>query len=150
MTQTQNQNQTKETDKYENVYFLVIDDNGPEEQLIREHLRQKYPGTKAKVVTELKLQRLTDRHLVVPCFRRPPNMHPGFTMPKDGMGMRVANPSQEPVSEGKPVVVKDYWNAELEDGDLDANGFVNAVAKSSLPAVVKYRSDSKTLRLAYA
>lgn len=109
----------------ERTYFLLIDDADATREA-RQWVMQQYPESEARVVAELRLQRLTERHTVIPIF-------------KNGS-----------IEQGAPVKVSDHWDRGNEDSPVVVSSFVPAVAKSVLPCTVNYRSDSRTLRVCFS
>ena len=106
------------------TYFLLIDDESATREA-RQWVMEQYPNSDARVVAELRLQKLTQQHTVIPIFKN------------------------NGIEQGPAVKVSDHWaNAEM-DGSIVLSSFVPAVAKSVLPCTVNYRSDAGTLRVRF-
>jgi hypothetical protein len=104
------------------TYFLLIDDESATREA-RQWVMEQYPTSDARVVAELRLQKLTQRHTVIPIFKN------------------------NGIEQGPAVKVSDHWEAADVDGSIVLSSFVPAVAKSVLPCTVNYRSDAGTLRV---
>jgi hypothetical protein len=104
------------------TYFLLIDDESATREA-RQWVMEQYPNSDARVVAELRLQKLTRRHTVIPIFKN------------------------NGIEQGPAVKVSDHWEHAEVDGSIVLSSFVPAVAKSVLPCTVNYRSDSGTLRV---
>jgi len=104
----------------------------------RKKLSERSPDSAPKMVQEIKLARLTERHTVIALYR-----------PDDGIER-----SKELVA-GPPVQVRDHWRKDGDDGEVNTETFIGTLAKGILPAVVKTRrenidEDLGTIRLGYA
>lgn len=90
-------------------------------------------GSKPKVVTEIKLTRLSESHSVIALYR------------PEG---------SDTLQAGARIKAADHWRREGEDGSVDTRSFLRALARTCLPAILKIRRDSDddlgTLRLGYA
>lgn len=134
-------------------YFLLVEDEH-EEAAGREFLNNKYgeSGPKgSKRVTNIRIGRLTEEHVVIPVVRRKPAE--GLRKVQDEASKRVTTVRLDPVEgmvECEPVRCCNYWEASThEDGDgtLNMAGFLEAVGKSCTPAAPRYRRDDQILRL---
>jgi hypothetical protein len=108
----------------------MIDDTH-ESRLAREYLAAKHPESAARAVTEIRLPRLTDEHIVIGLVRRDP---------------------KGPVEETRPIACAEHWDQGAADGngEVRAQSFLAALAKAAIPATIKWRDDSQLLRLRYA
>jgi hypothetical protein len=106
------------------TYFLLIDDESATREA-RQWVMEQYPNSDARVVAELRLQKLTERHTVIPIFKN------------------------NGIEQGEAVKVSDHWDQAKVDGSIVLSSFVPAVAKSVLPCTVNYRSDAGTLRVRF-
>jgi hypothetical protein len=104
------------------TYFLLIDDESATREA-RQWVMEQYPNSDARVVAELRLQKLTQRHTVIPIFKN------------------------NGIEQGPAVKVSDHWEQAEVNGSIVLSSFVPAVAKSVLPCTVNYRSDAGTLRV---
>ena len=99
----------------------------------RDELLKTNPKAAPRLVSEIKLARLTERHVVIALAR-----------PEGSNELRA----------GKPISIKDHWLAEGEDGRVKSDTFCSALALESRPACIKMRRDTLeedgTIRLGYA
>lgn len=99
----------------------------------RDALLKRSPKSAPKLVTELKLARLTERHSIVALYR------------KDGDQELTAAP---------PVLARDCWRVQGEDGIVDPAAFYRALSANILPATVKARRETEEdlgyVKLGYA
>src|SRR5262245_53894466 len=79
----------------ETTYFVLINDEF-EQKAAREYLRNKYPNSDARVVQELRLDRLTDKQTVIALYRGNQRT-PAVQLITNPQGVRV--PSATPVAE---------------------------------------------------
>lgn len=126
-----------------NVYVLLPSDD-IEQQVCRQFWDEKYPTSKAKVVSDLKLQRLTSDHLLVALTRLPPE-RPKFQR-LDG-GNREALPSQMPVRVTHPIKISEFWTEEGGDGKLDYLAVVRALGQQVVPLRPAFRPDDLSVKL---
>jgi len=131
------------TAKDENLYVLLPADE-VEIEVCRGWWDEKYPKSKARLISELRLQRLTDEHVLVTLTRSPPE-RPKFQRMEGGL--REALPSDMPVRVGAPIRVKDFWSETGEDGQVDYLALVRAVGAQVVPLRPVFRADDLTLRL---
>lgn len=139
MTQTQTTTENKKTEAAkmldEFVYFVCPNDE-LDLRLARAYMRNLGPDTRAKLVTELRPLRLTERHTVIVLYRAE---------------SYAPQPSLE-LSVGKPIRALDHWviGNEEQDGQVNFASFMTAMGQTCLPAHIKYRDDEGILRLGYA
>lgn len=99
----------------------------------RDALLQREPNATPKLVTEIKMARLSERHSVVALYR------------KDGATELQAT---------EPVLVRAHWRKEGDDGSVNDRTFIRELARRCLPAMLKLRRDTDEdlgiLKLGYA
>jgi hypothetical protein len=137
------------------TYFLLIDDEY-EKKAAKEYLRQMYPGTAARIVNELRLDRLTDKHHVIALVRGN-ERSPALALVANHNGIRElrATPVAElmrEVVESKPVRCADYWQPAREgnEGEVALGGFLEDLGKKAAPAALKYYPQQGLLKLGFA
>lgn len=138
----------------ETTYFVMISDDY-EKKAAQAYLQAIYPGTAARVVQDLRLDRLTDRHTVIALYR-PDDRTPAVQMRLTPQGLReplhtpVADLMKE-VREGKPVECKQFWQrGSGNEGELNLSGFLEELGKQCAPAVIKYIARDHIMRLGFA
>ena len=129
---------------HENLFVVLpVDDH--EQKVMREWWDERYPQSKAKLITELRVQRLTDAHYLVGLSRLPPE-RPKFQR-LDG-GAREALPSDQPVRASQPIAVREYWTETTDEGGrIDHLRLIRDLAKQVHPLRVTYRGDTQTIRV---
>jgi hypothetical protein len=143
-----------------NLYFLCVADEH-ERQIAQAWLEAKYPGSVVKLVSELKIDRLTQDHTLTALVRkgkggRPPtaawqnvrNEHRIYELQR----LEPEDLAKE-VVECAPVRCADHWRedgSEGGDGELSIAGFLEQFGKTCAPACIKWRSDSRVLKLMWA
>lgn len=135
------------------TYFVLVNDDY-EIKAGKEYVRSIYPGTAAKVVHELRLDRLTDKHTVI-ALTRDHERTGAIQVKPNAQGIREIYPTPiaelaKEVRESKPIVVAKYWHEVDGDGEVDLAGFLQEVGKAAVPATVKYIPAQNILRLGFA
>jgi len=137
------------------TYFLMVNDDY-EKKAAKHYLSQLYPGTAARIVTDLRLDRLTDKHTVI-ALRRNDERTQAVSLRVDPQGIRV--PMYTPVAdlarevqEAEPVRCVDYWTPAREgnEGELNLAGFLEQLGKKCIPAAIKFYPREGILRLGFA
>lgn len=146
------------------TYFLLVDDEHDSEAG-RKHLDDRYgPGTRggSKRVTEIRVGRLTEEHVVIPVFRI--DIEAGqsdYADPDIGRPRKIRLDPKIGMVEGKPVHCCNHWVAsEHEDGDgsMRMATFLEELGKScappgmqkrTTPPAPRYRPDDQILRLRF-
>jgi hypothetical protein len=116
----------KATTPDEWVYFLLPSEETDEKLANawkKKHLAD-HPDSKAKFVSEIKLQRLTERHIVIPLY------------------VPATEATTKEITAGTGVRVADHWLAEGEDGRVNTRTFLRQLNKGCLPAMIKARRDT--------
>jgi hypothetical protein len=124
--------------------FVLIPSDEHEERRARDFWDSQYPKSKAKLVLELKVQRLTNDHTIVCLYRKPPD-RPKFLRMEGGL--RESLPSEEPVLVSKPIKVSDFWTEDGDDGVVDYLALVRAIGALIVPFRPVYRADELSLRV---
>lgn len=138
----------------ETTYFVLVNDEY-ESKAGRAYLKTIYPQSLARVVTELRLDRLTDKHTVIPILRGD-DRSPAVPLVRDAHGIRVPQPApvtelMKEVREGQPVACAKYWQPGTgNEGELNVAGFLEEVGKSCVPAAVKYYPRENIMKLGFA
>jgi hypothetical protein len=118
----------------------------------------------ARLATEIKIDRLHDDHTVSVLVRRPTRGKLSHAVPlvADGQGIKETAPRDDDdlageIEERKLIACKDFWSvAESDDGRYDVEGelnvsrFLEELGKTCIPATIKWRDDSRILRLGWA
>lgn len=118
----------------ENLYVILPSDTKHGE-VLRPLAEEKFPG--CRIVQELRLDRLTENNVVQTLF-----YDMNKSAPKDG---------EQPPVWSKRVCVSDHFDkGASDDGNLRVGGFMRELASYSSPSVLRFRGDSRTLRLRYA
>lgn len=135
-------------------YFIIQEDEY-EKKAAREYIRSKYPNTQARIVTELRLDRLTDKHTVYALFRdneRSPAVH----LVANANGIRELRPAPvaelaAEVKESKAIRCADFWMPAREgnEGELDLSTFLSELGKRCAPAAIKYYPAQGILKLGF-
>ena len=128
--------------QYTRDTFVLVPDEPTEQAICRDYWAEKHPDSAARVVSELKMARLSDASTVIALYRKPP-ARPTFIRLEGGL--REAVPSAQPVIEAKPVKINGFWTEDGEDGRLDQAAVVRAIATQCLPLRANY--DGQTMRL---
>lgn len=136
------------------TYFVALADDD-EFQIAKAYVKAMYPQTAAKLVRELRLDRLTDKHTVI-ALRRDDERSPVAVLEPSPTGQR--QPRRRPaveligeIREAPPIRVAEFWGPGLDgDGEVDSSGFMSALGTRAIPAAVKNYPTQKTLKLAYA
>lgn len=137
----------------ETTYFVLMNDEY-ESKAGRAYLKTIYPQSLARVVTDLRIDRLTDKHTVIPLFRGD-DRTPAVQLIRDPQGIRV--PQHTPVAElmkevreGQPVACAKHWSASSgNEGELNVTSFLEELGKSCVPAAVRYVPRENILRLGF-
>lgn len=159
MTQQLTAAETKKPDKApvqmaETTYFVLVSDDY-EKKAAEAYLKAIYPGSAARHVTDLRLDRLTDKHTVIALYR-PDDRTQAVQMRVNMHGIRepVHTPVAElmkEVREGKPVDCAQFWQrGSGNEGELFLAGFLEEFGKTCAPAVVKYVPRENIMRLGFA
>ena len=145
-----------------------------EAHIARAYMQKTYPGSKARLVQELRLHNLSRQHIVIALWRDRGCTTAVFA-PRDeqsgARGLEIREPETliGEVLEGKPLHVKDFWGegaesddelsmTALTDGELDRNAFLQALGTSMSkchvsqrrakePAIIKRSTDQRSVRL---
>ena len=120
--QQNQQNQQKRNDGpqwSDNTIFLCVDDEY-EQKIAAEYVKARYPGTPAILVSEIPVDQLAQRHVLIPLFRPRPCSDAVRTeriqggqevlvrvTPKDQIGEMI---------EGEPLAMKEFWAAPSSNG----------------------------------
>jgi hypothetical protein len=139
----------------EHTYFVMVNDDY-EKKAATAYVKSLYPGTAAKVVADLRLDRLTDKHTVI-ALRRPTECTPAVALRINPQGIRETSITpvdalMREVQESEPVHCAEHWRAAREgnDGELDISGFATALGTRCIPAAIKYYPRDGILRLGFA
>jgi hypothetical protein len=139
----------------ETTYFVMIDDEY-EKKAAKEYLRQMYPNTEARVVHELRLDRLTNKHHVIALFRGNERTA-ALALVANMNGIRELRPTpvaelMKEVHESRPVRCADYWQpaSEGNEGEVALGGFLEDLGKKCSPAALKYYPKQGILKLGFA
>src|SRR5215471_6965243 len=137
----------------ETTYFVMVSDDY-EIKAAREYVKMMYPGTQAKVVHELRLDRLTDKHTVI-TLTRDNERTPAVAIRHNPQGIREISPTPvaelaKEVRESKPIAVEKYWAEVDGDGVVDLASFLTELGKGASPAAVKYLPSQGLLKLGFA
>lgn len=136
------------------TYFVMLDDEY-EKKAAKEYLRQHYPNTNARVVHELRIDRLTDKHTVIALFRGNERTD-AVRVVANGQGIRELKPTPLPelageVQESKPVRCAEYWQTiEGNEGTLDVASFLTELGKKCTPAAIKLYPAQGFMKLGFA
>lgn len=127
----------------ENVYFLAINDQY-ESAIAKAYIAQKYPASKARFRTELKLQRLSEKHVVIALVRGE-DRSPLERTARDDRGIaHIVRTSPgdltREIRECKPIKVADHWRRshgadeyDDDDGEIDVESFMTELGKQATP-----------------
>lgn len=121
-------------------------------EVCRAYVREKYPGSKARVVSMINMHRLHERSAIICLSRKRPSPNEKFAIE---LGRRMSVPVDpmtqlKEVSESPPVLVKTFISGgtEWEDGALDAAALIDKCARGNedgksgfAPSVCHYRAD---------
>lgn len=146
-----------------------------EANIARAYMQATYPGSKARLVQELRLDRLTERHTVIALWRDRDCTPPVLAIRDEvsgGRGLELRDPHTlvKEVLEGKPIACKDYWGdasevdddgfgmSSMTDGELQTGAFMNELGTSMgkcwvankrarEPAILKRGTDQRVLKL---
>ena len=178
MSQPQQQSQQPQKRELTEFHVFVCLEGEHEAAIARAYMQKTYPGSKARLVQELRLDRLHDKHTVIALWRdrgcTPPVMAPRDDV-SGGRGLELRDPDTlvSEVLEGKPIHVRDHWGegdlsadddmgmTSMSDGELQKGTFLNAIGTSMSkchvtgkrarePAIVKRSTDARTLKLGRA
>jgi len=136
------------------TYYLGPTDEN-ENQIALAWIEQKYPEANTpghvRYVTELRLDRMTEDHIVI-VLARTKKRTDALETQRDHNGIakvirRTPAELAEEIIEGKPVYCKDHWYGQEggQEGELIVHTFLQALGKTSIPWVVKPApADSRT------
>lgn len=140
------------------TYYLFIDDaqeQAKAEGVLEEHGIPHDDKTHRRV-RELRVDRLDDRHVVIPVLRDANNDRARYIENDDAA--TAAGVVHWKISHGgkkicKPVVCARFWTqtaTEYDDGQIDVPKFLSALGSSCIPATLKWDEQRKIVRLRYA
>lgn len=138
----------------ETTYFVMVSDDY-EKKAAEAYLKTLYPGTAARIVTDLRLDRLTDKHTVIALYR-PDDRTNAVQLRITPQGLREpqATPIGElakEVRESTPVNCARFWQrGSGNEGEVNLAGFLEELGKVCAPAVIKYIPRENILRLGFA
>ena len=118
----------------------------------RAYVKEKYPNSKARVVSMINMHRLHERSAIICIVRKRPSANERFAIE---LGRRISvpvdpNSQLHEVVESPPVMVKTFitGGTEWEDGALDASALIDKCARGEgdgksgySPNVCHYRTD---------
>lgn len=161
MTQTQTQPSAASEPKkpplqmVDTTYFVMLNDEF-EMKAAKAYIKNLYPGTAARIVTDLRLDRLTDKHTVI-ALRRSDERTQAVSLRVSPSGIRepVHTPIEQlmrEVQESEPVRCADFWQPAREgnEGELNLAGFMEEFGKKCIPAAIKFYPRDGILRLGFA
>jgi len=122
--------------------FVLIPTDDHEARVCKDFWDEKYPKSQAKLVTDLKLQRLTGDHVLVTLTRLPPD-RPKFIRLEGGL--REALPSDMPVRIGHPIRIQEHWNPA--DDSVDNLSIVRAIGTQVIPLRPSFSPTDLSVRL---
>lgn len=140
------------------TYFLVVDED-PDREMAQQFLADRNidpRGDSTRAVTELRVDRLTDRHRVIGLYRRQDkDRSKRMAAPEPGMAP-VLEPIHQPIQATAPIDISQFWTRseanEFIEGTLDHARFFAALGKAMSPAVISWHPNSEpgVLRLRYS
>lgn len=143
----------------ENTYYLCMESEH-ELKIAKAWLKAQHPkGTAAKLVQELRISRLNEKHTVIALYRED-GCTPALLSPIDPAtgGRRVEAAVIDgtllaEVVQGRPIRVRDHWQTtsgedELQDGDINRSTFLQELGKTlRSPAIIKRSTDQQFVRI---
>lgn len=146
----------------ENIYYLMPADEH-EQALCMAWIEKHKPGTVARNVSRLRVDRLTERHSVIVLMRRVKKPTPVIGVVRDEHNLKELvvrspeflvddKPIMDQVSEGPPVHAGKHWKPapDGEDGLLNESSFLEELGKTCSPLAIKWRSDDRVVWLGFA
>jgi hypothetical protein len=129
VNQPQQQPQPKGIQYGENTLFLCLDDDH-EYETARAYLKN-YPGTKASLLREIPIARLTRDHVIIPIFRpRGVGDAADFESwqtervgPREALKKASRETLAKAIVETRPLAMKDYWRAGAAQNTGIGNAF---------------------------
>lgn len=107
-----------------------------------------------KIVTELRTDRLTDRHRLVPMFRNNGRDRNRAVFVQGAP--KTYEPIHAPIKMGKPILVHKYWaranqDDEFAEGELNIQALIRDMSRASSPCIAKWNPNSEPgiLRIKY-
>lgn len=158
MTQTQ---QPKPTKGNEKLYYVAPNDEN-EQRIAIAWLEKHCPAYNTpghpRFVTELRIDRLTDEHVVKVLARTGKKITQALRTERTQQGeARVVRAEPEDligeIVEGQPVECGKHWleRADGEEGELVVSSFLEELGKRCTPYAVKWKpEDGRKVRLAWA
>lgn len=142
-------------------YYMCISDEH-ERRAAQAWLDSRFGEDGARLVTELRIDRLREDSSLSVLVRRAPagkkhaphavplrvDEH-GIREPEERDGFELA----KGMDECKPLACRDFWvsgTSEDREGEINTARFLEELGKACTPACVKWREDSRTLRLGWA
>lgn len=155
----QRQQQPAPRPAFDGTTYYLVPYEDPDREMAREYLaKQGIEHTNTtRIVVELDVGRLTDRHRVIALYR---NINKDRNKVRvvegeDGKEHRQVYTAHSDILEIEPILCAKYWtpgDAEtFTEGGLSVSGFLQELSRKIIPAVVSYHPDrGEPLRIRYA